>query len=412
MTEGPGTIVHGRGRPGRVSDPLESDLVRLQLATGYPMVSVLLATTPGSSMALHDRARLASLADTATQRLARELRPSEMERVLRPLRELMADVVDEPTGHALALYAADGTAEAFRLPDAVAERVIVDPSFATRDVARSLSRHPSYRLLVLGGGRARLFVGGGLRLAEVEREPFPLVDTRAHDLADRRGHLHEPERTHRDHRRWDAFLRTVDAELCSLTSLVSLPLVVAAAEPLAGRFRRMSTDPVVGHLPGNHVRAGAGRLAELAGPVVARYLDTQVAEHLADLRTAVNRRRAVFGMGDVWRAASSGRVHTLLVEDDFTYPARPAPDGRSIVRALDAEHPDVLDDAVDEAIELVARSGGRTVFVRRGALPEGRIAAVTIHHWPDPAAAVAANSAAMSDALMTPALFSSIAQRP
>jgi hypothetical protein len=82
----------------------------------------------------------------------------------------------------------------------------------------------------------------------------------------------------------------------------------------------------------------------------------------------------------------AGEVRVLLVEDDFTYPARTAPDGRSLIRALDVEHPDVLDDAVDEVIELVARMGGDTVFVRRGALPDGRIAAITTNRHQAPTA--------------------------
>jgi hypothetical protein len=362
-----------------VREPLESDLVRLQCRRGYPMVSVLMATQPGRTMALHDRARLARLADVATQRLARELRPSEIDHLMRPLRALMVRAVDEPMGRGLVLYAAAGDAEAFRLPETVGDRVVVDPTFATRDIARSLALHPNYRLLVLGGGQARLLVGTGRQLAEYQRPPFPMVDAVERSTADRRGHLLEAERSHRDQRRWDAFLRRVDDALSSIPSLVTLPLVVAAAEPLAGRFRRLCTDPVVGVLPGHHGRVGAGRLAELARPVVERYLAAQVAEHLAELRTAVNRRRAVFGMADVWRAAVGGDVRILLVEDDFSYPAVPAPDGRSLVRALDAEHPDVLDDAVDEVVEQVARSGGRTVFVRRGELPESRIAAITAH---------------------------------
>lgn len=377
MTGGSDRVLRAVSRPSIVREPSAADLVRLQRAAGYPMVSLLLATTPAASMAVQDRARLARLTEVAGTRLARELRPSEVDETLRPLREALLDIVDDRTGRGLVVFVGAGRVEAFRLPDPIAERVVVDPSFATRDLARTFARHPGYRLLVLGGGQARLFVGGGRQLLEQTSGAFPLADSSPRELADRRGHLHEPERSHRDQRRWDAFLRSVDDALLSMPESVSLPLVVAAAEPLAGRFRRISTDPVVGLLPGNHVRAGAARLAELARPAVESYLAAQVVERLAELRTAVNRRRAVFGMGEVWRTALGGEVRLLLVEDDFVYPARPAPDGRSLVRAVDVDHPDVLDDAVDEVIELVGRAGGDTVFVPRGELPGSRIAAIT-----------------------------------
>lgn len=362
--------------PSIVRDPVEADLVRLQRAAGYPMVSLLLTCLPGASMAPVDRVRLGRLVDSATRRLARELRTSDVDRAVRPLRDLLAQVVTEPMGRGLVLYAGAGTAEAFRLPEPVADRAVIDPTFATRDVARALALHPAYRLLVLGGGHARLLVGAGRHLVEQTDNGFPIVDDDARDGADRRGHRLEAERPHRDRRRWDAFLRTVDEALVARTSEISLPLVVAAAEPLAGRFRRISTSPVEGVLPGNHVRAGAGRLAELARPAVEHLLDRRVGDVLDDLRTAADRRLSVVGMSAVWPAAVDGTVRTLVVEDDFTYPALPAPDGRSVLRALDPEHPHVLDDAVDEVIELVARSGGSTVFVPAGRLDGGRIAAV------------------------------------
>jgi len=302
--------------------------------------------------------------------------PVELDAVLRGLRGVAVAAGAEPTGGGLALFADARTAEVFRLPDPVVDRVVVDPTFATRDLARAIARHPAYRLLVLGGGRARLLVGAGRRLAEHERPPFPYSAEDGLPPADRRGHLLEAERGHRDQRRWDTFLRRVDEHLLGVPELVTLPLVVAAAEPLAGRFRRISTDPVVGVVPGNHVRSGTNRLATLARPVIEHHLDAAVAGQVTALHAAVNRRRAVFGASDVWRAAHDGRVRVLLVEDGFSYPARPAPDGRSLVRALDVEHPEVLDDAVDEIIEAVALAGGRTVFVAPGRLPDSRIAAI------------------------------------
>jgi hypothetical protein len=68
----------------------------------------------------------------------------------------------------------------------------------------------------------------------------------------------------------------------------------------------------------------------------------------------------------------------LFVEDGFAFPARISPVDHGLVPADNTTDPDVYDDAVDEIIEAVARTGGRTVFVPGGALSGNRIAAITV----------------------------------
>jgi hypothetical protein len=52
----------------------------------------------------------------------------------------------------------------------------------------------------------------------------------------------------------------------------------------------------------------------------------------------------------------------LAVDESLFHPARISDDGDPLVPVSDVEHPDVIDDAVDELIELVLSRGGWVAF--------------------------------------------------
>ena len=58
--------------------------------------------------------------------------------------------------------------------------------------------------------------------------------------------------------------------------------------------------------------------------------------------------------------------------------ARVSRDGDLITPADDVEHPDVIDDAVDEVIETVLRRGGWVALVQNGALSASDRIALTL----------------------------------
>lgn len=351
------------------------DLARLQNITGYPMVSVLLPTTPAARLAAAESTALRHLIDQAERRLAVELPAREIAEAIGALRALAADITESPTGSGVALFCGAEVLEAYRLPLAPDARVVIDPTFATRDLARAVLDNPPYRLLTLAAGTARLYLGTGTDLHEQLTHGFPFDTTAARSTADRRGHLHQGERTHDDSRRWDWFIRQVDTAAASDRRGRDLPLILAAAEPLASRYRRLARHPIIGTVAGNHQRTTKARLADLARPVIDDHLARQRRAALDELEDAVNRRRVVVGINDVWRAAHDRQIVRLLVDPDYRYPALPAPDGRSLTPSADPEHPAVVDDAVDEIIEAVARHGGSTCFTP---LPteHGRLAAI------------------------------------
>jgi hypothetical protein len=343
-------------------EPTPADLARLQALAGYPMVSVLLPTGTGAQLGPVEQAQARQLIDQATRRLAAELPHTKIEDLAESLDRLLDRIADTPTGLGLALFAGVGIVEAYRLSLSPTPRVVIDPTFATRDLARAVAENPPYRLLCLASASAHLYLGAGAQLHELGAGGFPLGEPALDHPPDRRGHLHQGEPTHRSPRRGDRFLRRVDDTLTAEARTQGLPLIVAGAEPVASRFRRRTRHQIVGTIPGNHERTPTARLAELARPVIDLHLARQRQDALDRLERAVDQRRAAFGINEIWRAAHDGRIALLLVDPSYTYPALVAPTGRSLTRSIDPEHPDVLDDAVDDIIELVAPRGGQVCF--------------------------------------------------
>ncbi len=61
--------------------------------------------------------------------------------------------------------------------------------------------------------------------------------------------------------------------------------------------------------------------------------------------------------------ANEGRGALAVVEENYTYSARVEPHTNHLAAAADVEHPDVIDDVVDEILEIVLAKGGRVAIV-------------------------------------------------
>ena len=355
----------------RLPFPTPERVLRLQAAKGYPAVSVLLNTTPSHAMTAVDRDRLRALVADAERRLADERLPGERE-VMTALQLAAADALAGPTSSAVAVFASRALSMAVRLPVPVVDRVVIDPTFATRDLVRALHRMPRHVVLVLNGREARLFEGGGRGLRAVTAG-FPMRDDRErqHDAA-------RPRRTHADAA---AFFRRVDRALGAYLALQPAPLVLVGADRAVAQYRGVSRNlgRLAGTVVANIATEPLSELARRIDPVLERYLLSRQQEALELLSRRVGAHLAVSGMRAAWLAARHEQPEMLAVEQSLFYPARLSSDGDLLIPADDVEHPDVIDDAVDELIELVLERGGWVALVDDGLLAAHEGVGLTLH---------------------------------
>ncbi len=331
-------------------------LADLQRCSSYPSVTVLLSTDRGPSLAPHDAARLDRLVDQAVRRLTAEVRDRDVLPLADRLRLLALEQAAVPAADGLALCVSDERAVAVRLGTPVRERVVVDSTFATRDLVADLARTAAFRIVTVSEQCSRMFLGDRNSLVEVHDETWPL--RRPDESSD------------------TLWARAVFDAAAAATTDLPLPTVVAGVERTLLRVGVEGAVPCVGVLHGNHDRASANDLHPLAWHMVERHLERDRARALERLDRARSGRRFAGGIDEVWSLALDGRVDLLLVEESYELSACRGP-GETLLPAADRGGADVIDDIVDETIEAVLLRGGRTVVVPDRELDDhGRIAAV------------------------------------
>ena len=365
--------------PPNLLDVTAHILPSIQAEREYPAVSVVLAVA-GPTFGLDDKTRAEGLVSEAARRLAYELDPRAVEAMVDPLRRALAELVGARVAGGVALLRATGELHAFRLTVTPTERVVIDPTFATRDLVRSVANSEPYGVVVLAKDQARLLVvsaNGARRVAEIDERKL-----QGHD-ADRRGHLHQPERSERDQRQVDAFLGRVSHQVNCEPALRSLDVVVVAPDPIATRFQRLHDAKggaqIAGHVPGNRLNASPDSLADLTRVVMRSHRTARERDVLEQLANADRVGRAERGIDATWTALQQSPSLHLIVEDGFAFAAYLASDGTHVIPAAVPETPSATDDLVDEMIELAMAKHGTVSFVAPGSLGGDGVAVIRNH---------------------------------
>lgn len=354
------------------------DVLLLQDMRGYPAVSLLIPmhrTIPGNKQ---DPIRVKNLVTEAKKRLSQEFSNREVGPVLSNLDEVVAQIDYPHALDGLALFANQQGAYAFVLPFQPQERVVVDETFATRDLVMALNHLQRYWILTLSERPTRLYEGAGETLTEVCREGFPMQYVVP---GSEPGELDRARTVHPDEQRRQ-FFRQVDEALGKIISDDPLPMIVTGVERHLGLFQQVSkhTASIVATLKGSYEKASPHELAQQVWPLFREYQDRQRQQTLAELDAAVSAQRYVSTIGEVWRMAHEGRGSVLIVEENFHYPARVDQTGTILSPASDTTAPDVIDDAVDEVIEAVIEKGGEARFVDDGALTQHQHIALILRY--------------------------------
>lgn len=345
------------------------DVARLAGARAWPSISLLLDTTASERMSKEDARRLAELVERAEGQLRDHgLRAAHLVAALRAQAE---EATREPAGRALAIFVSQALARRVRLPVAVRTRVVVERTFATRDLVQVLHRTPPHLVLLLHAGCAHLYQGYADTLHPVREHGFPFEQTLV--LAEgRRNDVDEAQ----------AFLDQVDAALGRARRVHPSPLVLAGAESAVNAFARSSRNlhRLAARLVGEDASSLLG-VQKATGAAMDRYLMSREDEALATLDRALasNPGTVVTGAVRSWEALRGGRPTMLVVEEGFFFPVRVTANGVLPVGAAEETGGavDQLHDVVDDLIETVIERGGWVAFTKDGALDRhGRIALV------------------------------------
>jgi hypothetical protein len=273
----------------------------------------------------------------------------------------------QESARGLALFVTPSSCTVLRLPFPVEEQVVVNRTFATRQLFAGLARTPWARVLVLDGADAHLYLAHGSSLVEAEGTPFPIhvEPPREWDTPHRDRPIHEEAAA--EQRR--VVHRAVDAALDEADRAERLPVVVAATTRELAFFDEVTrhADRIVGRIHGNVARTRPADLASDVVAVLAEHRRTVEGGLVDRVREAVGQDRAVTGLVAVADAAKAGRGHLLVVEDHFRFPVHLV-DGLTAGAGPDTQLQ--VEDLVDEVVEAVLLNGGEAEFVEPGSLDD------------------------------------------
>lgn len=318
-------------------------LETLRAASGGPSVSLLLSTTPGSSMTVVDVTRLRQLADRARRRLPAEpgqatVAPS----VARRISTTVAAAEGSATDRGLAILVNLHQIAIVTLPFEPRDRAVVDQAFATRDLEYALRRYPPFRVLVLDRP-PRLLEGRGRQLSEIAEIDLDSSEGAGAPAAyGRRGYEERDAE-------W-LLARQVRAH-------GDLPLVVLGDRRRVAEFRQRSSHGPAIIAEGRRPRGRAASLADVAEQALDEWHKAQQGKAVADLDRAESRDELGWGLVCAWHAVSTRVADRLWIEHDFALPGRITPGVVGVETTGDPAEPGAIDDLVDALITRASNYG-------------------------------------------------------
>ncbi len=353
------------------------DVKELQALTKVPALSILLPTHRTSPDNKQDPILVKNLVNEAKDRLSQEFSTRDLEPLLKNLDDLVNDIDYTYALDGLALFVSHDLAKKFYLPFTVPHRVVIDQTFATRDLVYGLHRAQRYWVFLLSQGLTRLLAGTGDTLEEVTDGQFPMAmegpgaTTALPDSADS---AYVDDR----HRR---FFQQVDQAFTAYAEDDSLPIVLGGVVRQISFFQEVSqyTNLVAGTLTGNFDKATLSDLAPQVWPMIEGVRTQQREAALQALDAATGEGKVVSTIEEVWRLANDGRGKLLLVEKGYHVPAIVTANG-GLETVAEPGGTDVMDDAVDEIIEAVLAKGGDVMLMEDGSLPNAQRITLTLRY--------------------------------
>ncbi len=300
-----------------------NDIKLLQSIRGYPAVSILLPTHRTSPDNRQDPIRVKNLVKAAAERLLGEFAKRDVETILARLETLAGQIDYHYTLDGLAMFVNRDLARKFYLPFTLKERVVIDETFATRDLVFALNRGLRYWVLSLSEQPTRLYEGWRDTLVEITEGGFPMTHEGPGGAEPLPGGFGVKKSAYRDERHRQ-FFRQVDAAFGKLAAEDPLPLVLVGVDRYLAFFNEVSKHKaaVIATLTGSHDKTAPHELAKLVWPLAqANLLSRRQEQAMQALNTARAANKFAAGVDEVWDLARDGRGAILLVEEDFHYPA-------------------------------------------------------------------------------------------
>lgn len=303
---------------------------------------------------------LKNLIRDAESRLLKECDKSVASKIVSKINALALDINHRLNLESLILFVNEDVAEFTRLPINVENRVVLDKTFATRDLIRGLHREASYYILLLGRDEARLIEALSDKSVGEIKDGFPIINKDLNPVQRAEAAL-----ASRQTNLTGEFFNRVDKQLNEVHKKNPLPVIIGTDESNYNDYLKIADNKAIiaGKLNGNRMLEKPHQVAVAAWPVMKEILAEKNALRLNELRDAVNSNKFLTDYNEIWEAVNNGRGKTLFVKQGLIQPAILENNKIKLVSNPDNEQANV-DDIIDEMIEKNLESNGDAVFIK------------------------------------------------
>lgn len=279
----------------------------------------------------------------------------------------LADSIDHRQNlESLILFVNEDISEYTRLAIPVVDRVIIDKSFATRDLIRALHTETNYYVLVLSRGKARLIEAFNDKVVEEVSSSFPIENT---DLYTTSGV--ESANSTRVGNLVSEFFNRIDKAVNEIRKNNPLPVLVCSDETNYHEYLKVADNKssiLNIFLNRSNQNEKANAIIADAWEVLREDNQRKNNERKSELSKAVTENKFLSDSNEIYKAIQEGRIQTLFIEQGLFQPAVILNGNIQYVSEEQTKQADVIDDIYDELIELNMDYGGDVVFLPKGDL--------------------------------------------
>jgi hypothetical protein len=302
---------------------------------------------------------LKNLVKEAEVRLLSTYEKSSARNIISKINTLTENINHRHNLESLIIFANEDKAEYTRLPVNVENRVVIDKTFATRDLVRALHQETSYYILVLGRDKARLIEAFNDKVTAEIENGFPITNT---DIIP--AQRAEAAIGSRQTNLIREFFNQVDKQLNVVHKENPLPVIICTEESNYSEYLKIADkkEMIASNLFGNRMHEKPHHIVAAAWPVMKKLNDEKNKQRMAELKAAVNSRNFLTDINEIWRAVNKGIGKTIFVKQGYFQPARLENNKIELISTEDLGRANV-DDIIDEMIEKNLEFNGDAVFI-------------------------------------------------
>ncbi|MEO8934502.1 MAG: hypothetical protein ABI295_09345, partial [Xanthomarina sp.] len=275
-------------------------------------VSIIMNTHRTKPDYLNNGLQLKNLIKDAENRLMADTDKKSAQNLVNKLNEL-ADQIDHSHNlESLILFVNENVAEYTRLPIKVVDRVVIDDTFATRDLIRAMHTEANYYVLVLSQEKVRLIEASNDKVVKEFGKPFPIENKQFFAKS-------KPEASvaSRQDSLIAEYFNQVDKEVNAIRHENPLPVLICTVDENYPEYLKIADKK---HsifdvfLNKNRMAEKDHAIVSEAWKLVESHVVSKNNERKSELEKAVSENKFLSDTNEIHKAIKEGKIQTLFIE--------------------------------------------------------------------------------------------------